>query len=325
MNAIQKNAFTRQSYTTERYKVMPIQYRGRPYADAGSAASEAADGTNDKPARRRMRPHGDARTATTRQPAISWCKGRSWASRMMAVLLLTAGVWANRAAAQKTCYVIDKRGEKHEGTALKVTSTAGDLELNVDGRVRLPFKAGTYRFAFVPKPDEVDNLEKAFEGGRHDAVVKVAGSMFDKVKFLGWGDWVAYLEGMSLIETGKPQEALQAFAKGVPFQAFHREKLARGTVLALLEMDAADRARPLLEKMIASPKEDDAVFAFNARARLLEKEGKRREAVLEYLKVLLFFEDGAAVGELRDQARERAVALMKEMNDGRWRRIQDIR
>ena len=49
------------------------------------------------------------------------------------------------AAPAKPCYVIDGRGQKLEGIELKVTSAGGDIELNVDGRVRLPFKAGGYK------------------------------------------------------------------------------------------------------------------------------------------------------------------------------------
>lgn len=283
----------------------------------GPATTPVVSLQGDTPQNRRSTTAQRARARARSNPA------RPAAVALLVLIMLVAANWVG-AEPQKDCYVIDKRGEKHEGTELKVTSGAGDLELNVDGRVRLPFKAGSYRFAFVPKPEDVSNLEKAFEGGRQDAVAKVAGSIFDKYKFLGWGDFIAYLEGMSLIELDNPEDALQAFAKGRRYQAFHRDKLARGTVLALLDMDQADKAKPMLAKMIASPETEDAVFAFNARARLLEKEGKRREAVLEYLKVLLFFEDGSDVSDLRDRARERAVALMKEMNDGRWKRIQEI-
>jgi hypothetical protein len=56
----------------------------------------------------------------------------------------------------------------------------------------------------------------------------------------------------------------------------------------------------------------------------LEDGGKNKEAVLEYLKVLLFFEEGAAVRELREDARGRAIALLKKMNDGRWKQVEGI-
>lgn len=225
----------------------------------------------------------------------------------------------------KDVYVIDGRGKKHEGIELSVKSTQGDLELNVDGRIRVPFRAGSYTAAFVPKPPEIDALEKALQAGQHEAVIKAADSAFEKFKFIGWGDRAAYLQGMSLVQTGKPDEALKAFAKGRQFRGGAAEDLNRGIILALLEQKDVERVQPLLAGMITSSRTEDAAFALNARGRLLNDAGKSKEAVLEYLKVLLFFPDTGALQALRQEARTAAVEIMKKMNDGRWKRIESIK
>jgi hypothetical protein len=236
--------------------------------------------------------------------------------------LLTACVLT--AAPAKPCYVIDARGQKIEGIELKVTSANGDLELNVDGRMRSTFKAGGYKLASIPKPDEVAALEKALEEGRHAEVIKGAGALFDKYKFLGWGGAIAYLEGMSLLKTGKPQDALRTFDKGRPFAGEAGDELARGTVNALLEMKDTARVQPMLAALMTSPRQADAAFAFLSRGRMLAESGKNKEAVLEYLKVLLFFEDASSLKDLRDDARTRAIAVLKKMNDGRWKQVESI-
>ncbi len=168
------------------------------------------------------------------------------------------------------------------------------------------------------------SLEKAFEEGRHADVLKGAAALFDKYKFLGWGGGVAYLEGMSLLKTGKPQDALRAFEKGRPFAGEAADDLARGGVNALLEMKDTAKAQPLLAAMITSPRKADAAFAFLSRGRMLDDAGKSKEAVLEYLKVLLFFEDNPSLKDVRDDARTRAIALLKKMNDGRWKQVEAI-
>lgn len=228
------------------------------------------------------------------------------------------------AAPAPPCYVIDARGQKIEGIELKVTSAGGDIELNVDGRVRLPFKAGSYKSAGIPRPDEVAALQKAFDEGQHAEVIKGAGALFDKYRYLGWGGAVAYLEGMSLLKTGKPQEALRAFEKGKPCAGEAEDDLTRGVVNALLELKDTAKAQPILAALVASSRKADAAFAFLARGRMLEDAGKSKEAVLEYLKVLLFFEDSAALKETREEARTRAIALLKKLNDGRWKQVESI-
>ena len=228
------------------------------------------------------------------------------------------------AAPAKPCYVIDARGQKLEGIELKVTSANGDIELNVDGRVRLPFKAGGYKTACIPKPDDLTALEKALGEGRHADVIKGAGALFDKYKFLGWGGGAAYLEGMSLLKTGKPQDAIRAFDKGKQFAGEAADDLTRGGVNALLEMKDTAKVLPMLVTMMASSRKPDAAFAFLSRGRMLDDAGKSKEAVLEYLKVLLFFEDNPSLKDLREDARGRAVALLKKMNDGRWKQVEAI-
>ena len=55
-----------------------------------------------------------------------------------------------------------------------------------------------------------------------------------------------------------------------------------------------------------------------------KEEGKKKEAVLEYLKTLLLFKPGTAT-EFRDEARTKAVALLKSMNDGRYQRFETMK
>jgi tetratricopeptide (TPR) repeat protein len=227
------------------------------------------------------------------------------------------------AAPARNCYVIDARGQKLEGIEIKVTSPNGDIELN-DGRARFPFKAGGYKAAYIPKPDDLAALEKAYEEARHEDVAKAAGALFERYKFLGWGGAVAYLEGMSLLKTGKAQEAFQAFTKGKQYEGEAGADLNRGVVNALLDLKDLAKVQPMLASMVTSSRKSDAAFAFLSRGRILEDGGKNKEAVLEYLKVLLFFEEGAAVRELREDARGRAIALLKKMNDGRWKQVEGI-
>ncbi len=56
----------------------------------------------------------------------------------------------------------------------------GDLLLQGDqaGKVKLPFKKGEYRYGYVRKPRGVELLEKAFQAGKYDVVLKAAPGVF---------------------------------------------------------------------------------------------------------------------------------------------------
>lgn len=228
---------------------------------------------------------------------------------------------ADLAAAKDDCYYVLENGRKEKCDSIEVVNSAGDIK--IDGKVTLK-RGKQYRLAMVPKPKEVLALEKAYEGGKYDIAVKAGPKVMDMYKFLGWGDYIGYLEGMSRLELKQFSQALDVFKAAMQFSARYGDELTRGIVLAMLELKQTDQVKPLLEKMMKAPKPADAAFAFNVRGRMLSDEGKKKEAVLEYLKTLLLL-DPDDVEQARNQAREQAVALLKEMNDPNWKRIEELK
>jgi len=154
-------------------------------------------------------------------------------------------------------------------------------------------------------------------------ILKHAPQVFDRYKLLGWGDHISYLEGMAYVEKKQFQQAKTSFERGSNFTAKHDEELLQGMILALLGLKEVDKAKPMLSKMMKAADKDMAAFAFNVRGDILREEGKKKEAVLEYLKTLLLFRPGSVERE-REKARTQVVALLKEMKDSRWQDIQKI-
>lgn len=221
------------------------------------------------------------------------------------------------------CYVVKRNGSKVKGVSLKAESD-GTLKLQMGKKgPTQSFKKGTYRYGYVSKPKEVASLEKAAKGGKHDLILKHAPQVFDRYKYLGWGDHISYLEGMAYIEKKQFRQAKTSFERGSNFRARHDEELLQGMVLALLGLKEIDKVKPMLAKMMKSADKDMAAFSFNVRGDILAQEGKKKEAVLEYLKTLLLFRPGS-VERQRDKARTQAVVLLKEMKDSRWQEIQKI-
>ena len=240
--------------------------------------------------------------------------GRLW------LILALVGV---EAYAAKECYVVQRSGERIKGAELTADSD-GTLKLQIDqGGPVQTFKTGTYLYGFIPMPADVEQVDKAAQGAKPDVVLQQAPSLFEKYKYLGWGDHLAYLEAMVYIGRKQYDQAQKALDRGQRFKARHEDELIRGTILTMLGLKQTDQVKPLLDKMMKAEDDSAAAFAFNVRGSILVQDGKKKEAVLEYLKTLLLFKPGTLKAE-RDEARKAAAALLKEMGDPRAGEFEKI-
>lgn len=243
-----------------------------------------------------------------------------YARIMAAAGLLAAGT----ALAQKAdTYVLKSNDEKIE--AMKITADGqGTLKVFLDNSgAALTLRRDMWKQVFTPKPAEVAAQEKSLEGKDWDGVLRNSPVLFGKLQYLGWGGYVCYMEGMAQIGKGNADGALQAAERGLALGDQHAVPLMRAKVMALSALKRNPEAVKILDKMVSDADPQNVVFAFNTRGRMYAEQGKKREAVLEYLKTLMLFKPNQAKAE-RDEARTAAVALLKELNDSRAADIEKM-
>ena len=230
-------------------------------------------------------------------------------------------------AAPKKPVVVLRNGERRAARSIEAVA-GGGIKIEDSNGQSMTLKPGRYKEAYVPEPRQVDALEKALERKEYDSVIKFAPLASQKFGVLGWGDKIAYLEGTAYLAKKLPEKAAAAFARGKVFKGTYftyGDELARGRVLAMLALGKLDSVRADLDTMVRSRRKADAAMALNARGQILAKEGKSKEAVLEYLKTLLLFDSGdKGVAPFRDEARKQVVALMRKMGDPKWRMFVDM-
>lgn len=238
----------------------------------------------------------------------------------IAALLLGAIIHAQR----QDCYVI--RADNQRIRAREITADAnGNLSVNVDGNLKMPLRWGSYRLAMIPKPKEVEELEKLFDADNFDEVIKTAPAIFDQYKYLGWADTIAALQCESFLALGKPGEASAIFQNARKFPAENMQKFQRVLLLEMLAKKEFDRVENELKRMILDKDDSKAAFAFNMKGQLYEAKGQKREAILEYLKTVILFEGKGKLKRERDVAKQKAVALMKELKDPRVAKIEALK
>lgn len=243
-------------------------------------------------------------------------------SILIAILMGLVGVGLVQAQ-QQNCYLVKPDGSRQKAVAIQVANQQGDLMINVDGRGAVNIKRGTYRYAMIPKPQEVQQLEQLFDEEKYQDVVKNAPAVFEAYKFLGWGDVIGGLEAESQLALKKTDDARKVLAKAVPFVAERPDALMRANLLIMLENKEYDKIDAELNKLVLSKEDAYAAFAFNMRGQIYALQGQKKQAVLEYLKTMLLF-DGRKLRKERAEAKKQAVAIMKELNDPRVSKIEAI-
>lgn len=232
------------------------------------------------------------------------------------VLLLVFVMGAVSASAKGKCAVKPLSGATVYGEEL-VADDDGNLTLTIRKGVSRTFKRGQYRAAAIPKPKYVSLLEQKGKEKEYDDVIKAAPTLFAKYKYLGWGGRIAAIHSQALLAQKKVDDAYAVIAKAWKFRTKEDEdELMRGRITCLVEKGQYDEAAPVLDKMMAKMSRSDAAYAFNLRGRILAEQGKTKEAVLEYLKTLLFIPPDSNTVE-RNEARKQAVALLRKLKDVR--------
>ncbi len=243
--------------------------------------------------------------------------------KSFAFCLLGLGIFSSpiilHAQSRQDCYVIRADGSRLRGRALSADAK-GNLTLEVDDKLKMPFGPGSYRYGFVPKPQEVAALEKLFAEKNYDEVIKNAPAVFDKYKYLGWCYVIAALQAESYLAQDKTNDARRVISAASRLGGEYRERLSASIVkLYIADKDFA-RADALLKRQLRDADDSSAAQAFCLLGEMAEAQDDKKQAVLEYLKVLMLFEE-KKVGETRAIAKSRALRLMREMKDPRIDKI----
>lgn len=241
---------------------------------------------------------------------------------LLAVAILLTGSRLS-AQAKPTCFVVDNTGNRIPGVNITAEEN-GDLVLQPDasGKIKRPFKAGSYRYAFIPKPTEVTELEKLAETKKYADLLKAAPPVFNKYRSLGWSYVIAALQVEALLADDKVSEAKRIFQEGARFPGEFREKMENAEILILVASKDYDRADERLKRQMLNADEQVAAQAFCLRGMVAEARGDKKQAILEYMKPLMLF-DAKKGGEYRSVAKKNAVRLMQELNDPRVGKIEN--
>lgn len=239
------------------------------------------------------------------------------------VLAVATTFWLVSSLAQaQRPYVIDNNGNKIVGVEL-TADAAGTRSLKINDKVNRTFSKRDVRVAFTPKPNAVAALEKAFAQGNFKVFDTHAAKVLKAYGYLGWGDLIVALQARIAVDRNEAQRALQLVGEAREYAGVNTAQVALAQAAALAIAERYDDAEKLFGRLFAGLRsERDLASAYLYRAAMFEKQGDKQRAVNDCLKVYWILDSEKVGADVRESARKKAIALMKDIGDNRYKELE---
>lgn len=228
--------------------------------------------------------------------------------------------------AQQSPYYVDRRGERQ--TVEKITADqSGKLRVKLGEGAFTTLRRSDYRYAFVPKPNEVRQLEQLFNRNEYERILNNIEPVLEKYRYLGWGALLHYWQGESQYQQEQFEKAKNSFQKGLQYANNDRHKnfLYMGLTKSFLELGREEEAEEYLLELEDAEEERFTAFYFAINGKLLIERGKTEVGILELFKPILLFEPRPEIEPIRKMARSHLLKILKERGDPRYDRVRKLR
>ena len=226
-------------------------------------------------------------------------------------------------AAAAGAYILRDNGTEVRGDSILALPN-GDLMLTLTGggaTMRVP--NGGYKYALGPKPVELIRAQAMVKAQKYETALKVLDTAYTTHKYLGWAADTAYLKGRCFIAKKKYAKADRAYRDALRY--IYIKRVAKVLLIKTARVEVRVRqkdfkgARDVLSRLKPNA-HPTSIMIYNARGRVLAAEGKKSEAITQYLKSVMLFDKTA--GPNRKKAYRALVRLFKDLEDKRWQRFE---
>ncbi len=212
-----------------------------------------------------------------------------------------------------------------DGKSIDVDALESDAQGTITykaGKFTEKKKKGEYKEAYLKHdPQEISEARKMMKSNPLGAASAYAAA-FPKYQYLGYDVACVYGEGKGYADGGKKDQAIVALERLLPFKDSVTEKkekdFAEGLkILQMLYIEKKDfaKADQIIALMGKSDDVDMAAAALLGKGKMLEEQGKMKDAVLAYMRVALLLPKDI---KDRPQAIFNIARVMKGMKDARW-------
>jgi len=224
---------------------------------------------------------------------------------ILSTVFLAAVLVAAPVVAQKGSYIKTKT---RTITAQKITADSQGVLTYKKGQISQKIKPSAYLYARIPMPKKIRDASSKYKAKKYSEASSQFSKCYNEYKYLGWDVFCIYYDAMALDKLGKKSEAIVKIKllEKIPLD---RKKVkmyfeAKKNLATLyISMDQFNDASTILTQLGMSNNDSIAAFANNANGDILAKQGKKKDALLMYLRTVLLFP--------KTNKKERPAALVK--------------
>lgn len=218
-------------------------------------------------------------------------------------------------AASAKPYVILQDGNRRVGERIRAKSN-GDITLTDENGRMMTFTRNQVRQAVADKPPEYDRAVQAIQGGQPERAIPMLNSIIRQYKFLGWDERAIPLLAQAYIAKEDYKSAVDAYDRAFDSNPdlARKPEVVKEYWNALLQTEQYDKLEELLSDMIQNGPRAGAAQAQIVRGDVKRQRGQTEEALLDYLRTVVFFKQQAAV---MPEALYKAGDILAAMRDPR--------
>jgi len=236
------------------------------------------------------------------------CRATAWL-----VAILVGGALSASAA-----YVIRADGTRQDGIDIRITPDGSVLLTTAPGQ-QTTFAPGQYQQAVADRPAEYDQAVKLYNGRKYDETIALLTPVVARLRGLFWDAYAGALIIQAQIAKGDADGAVSTVNRLL----LASPKLAENPVAqdaqrqALIAAKQFDRLEGMLTTVLNGASRPDAARAQLARGDLRVAQNRLEEAVMDFLRTALLFNDVKDENEVQAEALARAVGTLQQIKDAR--------
>ena len=198
------------------------------------------------------------------------------------------------------------------------SNSEGVLTFKAGGATR-QLKPGKYIFARIPKPKAVVSADKLYKSGKYGEALKAYDKAYAKYKYLGWDLYCKVMKAKCLAKQNKTKDAisvLKSIRKPVD-PAKKRDYSKAKEILTDLNIKVGNlsEAQSAMRSVARTSNPRIIAKSNNKQAEILMKNGKRKDALLMYLRTVLLIDKKI---KERKTALEKVIEILKEDKDNKY-------
>ena len=229
-----------------------------------------------------------------------------------------AAAVAGSVLSASAAYVIQQDGSQKTGIDIRLTPDGSVLLTTAPGQ-QTTFAPGQYQLAVADKPAEYDQAVKLYSSRKYDETIALLTPVASRLRGLFWDAYAGALIIQSQIAKGDAVAAVGTADRLL----IANPKLSENPVAqdaqrqALIAAKQFDRLEGMITTTLNGTARPDAARAQMARGDLRAAQNRLEEAVMDYLRTALLYNDVKDESEVQAEALAKAVGALQQMKDAR--------